>query len=278
MNQSTTEVASGERFAFGKNWMRFFAVLNETRIQIAENSLKNMLGVTDLRGKRVLDIGSGSGLFSLAARRLGAEVYSFDYDPDSVACTSELKRRYFLNDPLWTVEDGSVLDRNYLAKLGTFDIVYSWGVLHHTGAMWEAFANVTPLVAANGKLFISIYNDQGLQSRIWHLIKHIYNSSPHFLRPFFACMVMLPREFVMLALSTAKGRPLAYFSHIANYSNNSARGMSYYHDMVDWVGGYPFEVAKPEDVFNFFTQHGFHLIKLKTCGGGLGCNEFVFGI
>lgn len=139
----STEIAKGQRFKFGANWKGFLAVLNEERIVLAEQSLRNMLDM-DLKGKRFLDVGSGSGLFSLAARRLGAIVHSFDYDPQSVACTEELRHRYFPSDDGWTVEQGSALDTQYLAHLGQWDIVYSWGVLHHTGAMWRALANIAP--------------------------------------------------------------------------------------------------------------------------------------
>ncbi|MCZ7622150.1 MAG: class I SAM-dependent methyltransferase [Candidatus Kuenenia sp.] len=146
MDDHSMEIKKGERFEFGKNWRHFFACINEDRILEAKRSLKIMLNVEDLEGKSFLDIGSGSGLFSLAARRLGAHVHSFDYDPQSVACTHELKRRYFPNDSNWTIGEGSALDTNYLSSLGTFDVVYSWGVLHHTGAMWEALGNVASLV------------------------------------------------------------------------------------------------------------------------------------
>src|SRR5947209_7772779 len=132
------EVTQGKRFTFGKNWANFLASLNDQRIKVAEESLQTMLGMKHLEGKRFLDIGCGSGLFSLAARRLGAEVYSFDFDPESVSCTNTLKSRFFPKPSGWTIEEGSALDNSYLASLGKFDVVYSWGVLHHTGAMWQA--------------------------------------------------------------------------------------------------------------------------------------------
>jgi 2-polyprenyl-6-hydroxyphenyl methylase/3-demethylubiquinone-9 3-methyltransferase len=272
-----TELLSGERFAFGSNWANFLRVLNDARIAEAEQSLRRMLNVDHLHGKRVLDIGSGSGLFSLAARRLGATVHSFDYDPESVACTTELRRR---NDPIddgWVVESGSVLDAEYLRTLGTWDVVYSWGVLHHTGAMWEALNNVSQLVAPEGLLFISIYNDQQGLSVWWRWLKRTYNRLPRLLRTPYALAVLGPHEVMRFLRTTARSRdPRVYFVGISQYAARSKRGMSYWHDLIDWIGGYPFEVATPEAIFDFCAARGFEMVKLKTCGGGLGCNEFVF--
>src|SRR5947199_2167028 len=138
MKTQTQEIRTGRRFAFGANWRRFLAAISDERIQEAEKSLKSMLEVERLDGKTFLDAGSGSGLFSLAARRLGASVHSFDYDPQSVACTEELRRRYAPADDNWVVEQGSALDADYLKSLGEFDVVYALGVLHATAAMLRA--------------------------------------------------------------------------------------------------------------------------------------------
>jgi len=274
MGQHSAEVNAGERFEFGKNWSRFLALLDERRIKEAEDSLKRMLEVETLEGKSFVDVGSGSGLFSLAARRLGAKVHSLDYDPNSVACTAELKRRYFPNDLSWRVEEGSALDRKYLASLGTFDVVYSWGVLHHTGKMWQALDNVQLLVAPAGKLFIAIYNDTGSQSSRWKAIKRTYNRLPRPLKTPFTVMVMAPAELKAIARSILTLSPGSYIRSWVQY--DLSRGMNRWYDMVDWVGGYPYEVATPDQIFEFHKARGFVLQKLLCGGVGLGCNEFVF--
>jgi len=268
---ANAEIREGTRFAFGKNWSRFLSVLDEERICEAERSLAQMVGAPGLKGGNFLDVGCGSGLFSLAARRLGARVHSFDYDPQSVACACELRRRFLFDDAAWKIEEGSVLVPDYLKSLGTFDIVYSWGVLHHTGAMWKALGNVVPLVAEGGRLLIAIYNDQGRASRIWLRIKRCYNALPRGMKIF----VLWPCLIRLWGPTTLKDfLRLKPFYTWRNY--RGLRGMSPWRDVVDWVGGYPFEVAKPEEIFDFFRVHGFTLTKLKTCGGGLGCNEFGF--
>ena len=273
MSTHAIEIAHGERFEFGKNWSRFLNVLDDARIARAEESLEQMLEVADLEGRSFLDIGSGSGLFSLAARRLGARVHSFDYDPHSVACTKELRRRYFNNDSDWLIEEGSALDADYLKSLGTFDVVYSWGVLHHTGDMWQALDNAQLPVKAGGKLFIAIYNDQGSKSARWKWAKKTYNDLPPFLKTPFAIAAMAPEETKAILRSLLSLRPRDYLHSWTSYDQN--RGMSRWRDIIDWVGGYPFEVAKPDEIFNFYRGRGFQLTRM-TCTRGLGCNEFVF--
>ena len=267
MATHAVEIAQGERFQFGENWRRFLADLDDKRIAAAENSLRNMLEVEDLKGRTFLDIGSGSGLFSLAARRLGARVHSFDYDPQSVACTRELRRRYFEDDPDWRIEEGSALDPQYLESLGKFDVVYSWGVLHHTGSMWRALANAVIPVREGGLLFIALYNDQGGISRRWAAIKKAYVRHRILRWPIVAwSFAWLFGASFLKAL--VRGKPLSVFK-------KPERGMSVWHDLIDWVGGYPFEVASPGEVFEFYKTRGFNLTRLVTTHS-LGCNEFVF--
>jgi 2-polyprenyl-3-methyl-5-hydroxy-6-metoxy-1,4-benzoquinol methylase len=272
--EHAAEVSRGERFEFGENWARFLRVLSEERIAAAERALQRMLGQTRLDGLSFLDIGSGSGLSSLAARRLGARVHSFDYDPRSVASTTELRRRYYSGDPQWTVARGSALDPDYLRSLGSFDVVYSWGVLHHTGRMWEALENAIVPVAPGGRLFIAIYNDTGSQARRWRSIKRTYNRLPRAARAPFAVVVSLPEEGKAFARALARLRPGEYLRSWTDYRRR--RGMSRWHDIVDWVGGYPYEFATPDEIFDFYRERGFTLDKMQVGGVGLGCNEFVF--
>lgn len=274
MSSHALEMKSGERFGFGENWSRFLELLDEGRIARAEESLKDMLGAEDLAGRSFLDIGSGSGLFSLAARRLGARVHSFDYDPQSVACTRELRRRFFPEDTSWSVEEASALDEAYVRSLGSFDVVYSWGVLHHTGEMWRALANAALPVADGGRLFIAIYNDTGSQAARWKWIKRKYNELPRALRFPFTLAVIAPSEAKDLLRSVLTGRPGEYVKSWTRYDEK--RGMSRWRDIVDWVGGYPYEVATPEEIFDFYRERGFALARLKAGRIGLGCNEFVF--
>jgi SAM-dependent methyltransferase len=270
---SSQHIASNDvRFAFGKNWASFLAELDEPRILEAEKSLQWLLGRARLDGVRFLDIGSGSGLSSLAARRLGAAVRSFDYDRQCVECTKALRDRFFPGDANWLIEQGSILDRNYVAQLGRFDIVYSWGVLHHTGAMLKAIKNASQLVAGEGVFAFALYRKTPL-CWLWTIEKRWYcRASPRKQRIARGLYVLLMRfAFAVVGRN--------FHSYVSNYRGN--RGMDYFHDVHDWLGGYPYESITSTQVAQELTNLGFaHVrgnVKLHSISlFGSGCDEYVY--
>lgn len=271
-NLPRSEQDAATRFSFGENWIAFLEHLDDERIAEAEQSVQALTGLTRLDGRSFIDIGSGSGLFSLAARRLGAKVFSFDYDPNSVAGTTMLRDRFFPGDELWQVERGSILDKAYVGRLGHFDIVYSWGVLHHTGAMNDAIANAASLVKPNGMFVVALYRKTRLCG-FWAMEKRWYaDTSP-------AAQGRARALFVGLFKLGLRVKGRDYSAYVSNYK--SKRGMSFIHDVNDWMGGYPYESITPADATAMMSRLGFEPVRSITqpySWGvfGSGCDEFVF--
>jgi SAM-dependent methyltransferase len=253
-------------FEFGQNWKRFAAGhLTRERIEIAKRCLLELLELSDLKGKSFLDIGSGSGLSSLAAFELGARcVTSFDLDPLSVETTEMLRQRVG-NPGHWSVMRGSILDESFLASLKKADIVYSWGVLHHTGKMWKAIENAASLVDFDGILFIAIYTTTD-RSPYWIKTKQVYNKASPFRK-----RVMETRHILgLLGRRLVRGNsPLSF---IREY--HKSRGMAFMTDVRDWLGGWPYEDAKIEEVLHFCrTRINLELVNIRT---GEANTEYVF--
>lgn len=258
------------RYGFGKNWKSYLKTLTPEHIQMSRKAICERTGISNFSGLRILDIGSGSGLSSLAFLQMGAEVIAYDYDQDSVECTDTLLKSMAPPDSKWKVMQGSVLDHAFMQRLGNFDVVYSWGVLHHTGSMWQAMELAAAAVDDKGILFIALYNDQGFRSKIWKIVKQIYCAGP--IGRLLIKTIFFPIFFFHSVIQDIKSCH-APLTRIRNYYQN--RGMSIIHDWNDWLGGYPFEVASKSEVIMWAHLKNLELIEMKTTHG-LGCNEFIF--
>ena len=260
------------RFRFGDNWLDFARGLGADQVAKAESSLRRLLQRDSLAGLSFLDIGSGSGLFSLAARRLGARVHSFDFDADSVACTARLRDLHFAGEREWTVEQGSILEADYVRSLGTFDVVYAWGVLHHTGALHSALGAAARLVAPGGLFAFALYH-RTVMCGLWRWEKRWYSAaSPQAQRRARAVYVASLRTRLLLA-----GRD--FRAYVADYQ--SARGMDFMHDVHDWMGGYPYESILAPEVEALMRRLGFARVRatdtpLTTGLFGSGCDEYLY--
>jgi len=277
--KADVQTLDDDHFAFGKNWQSFVSDhLNQERIDEAKKSMVEFCDANALiTGRTFIDVGCGSGLFSLSAYQLGASsVVSFDLDPHSVGCCKYLKEKEG-NSSHWQIKQGSILDNDFVSNLGEYDFVYSWGVLHHTGNMWKAIENASKLVAPKGSFCIAIYNKAdawGLYpdgrfgpSRIWVTEKKLYSRLPSFLQGFIDYSVM--SVLVVLYILTLNNPIKKIRSH------KQLRGMSWRVDIKDWLGGYPYEYASVDEIFNFVKSLGFSLENLK-CNSGLMNNEYLF--
>lgn len=250
------------RFPFGRNWRRYLDALTPERIAIAERSLREVCGSDTLADSTFIDVGCGSGLFSLAARRMGARVVSFDYDSVSVACTRQLRARHAphdTDDSGWKVMRGDVLDGPFVASLGQAETVYAFGVLHHTGALWAALDAAISLVKEGGILYVALYKDRGFHSRSWLKVKRAFNSSRWAATSLAA--VYLPCAAALTCLRSLRRRENMF----ASYTKDN-RGMHWFYDRIDWLGGYPFEVAAADDVIRFCRKRGLSAVAFKSIG------------
>jgi 2-polyprenyl-6-hydroxyphenyl methylase/3-demethylubiquinone-9 3-methyltransferase len=263
--------ADAMRFEFGKNWHRFVRHnLTQQRCDTAKAHILDFIGRDSLAGLDFLDVGCGSGLHSLAAYQAGAgRVHSFDYDPNSVAATN-LARASAGNPHNWTAERGDALDEAYLDKLGKWNLVYSWGVLHHTGDVWQAVRNAQRLVADGGLFYLALYSadvETAERQKFWLEAKQDYNRSGRWGRLYW--------EWWYIWTQYMNRRIWEFPSFLRRVAvHRLVRGMNLFADLRDWLGGWPMEYTRDQDVVDLLEQEcGFHLINVST---GEACSEFLF--
>lgn len=260
---------TNDRFAFGKNWQSFAAIADEESISEAQRGLIKLFPNGEISGARVLDVGCGSGLSMAAALRLGASyVHGVDIDPNSIKAARELLSRFDVVKR-WSAESADLLD----LPPQSYDIVYSWGVLHHTGAMWRALERVMTFVRPGGLLAVAIYR-KSPACAFWQKEKRLYSNAPAPIRLFIRSLY----KTAYLSAIAASGR--SPFGYVFNYHHRT-RGMSFHHDIHDWLGGYPYESASPEEIVGFVSEHGFSVERsfqrAAAAKGFFGshCDEYV---
>lgn len=249
-------------FNFGKNWQRFSeSSLDNHKLEMALNSLEQLIGREEIKDSTFLDIGCGSGIFAIVASLVEAKkVIGIDISKESITASINNKKKFASQNAIDFFHK-SVFDDDIL-QMGKFDIVYSWGVLHHTGNMWKAINVASKLVAPNSLFVIAIYNKHW-SSGTWKVIKWFYNVMPKFIRWFmiwFFYLIIVVAKLIVTHRNPFKKR----------------RGMSFYYDVIDWVGGYPYEYASKEEIINYLEKTGFECIKFVKPAVPTGCNEFAF--
>jgi predicted RNA methylase len=258
-------------FAFGKNWASYAVGIGEIQIEEAKKGLLKLIPAEDLKDRSFLDIGCGSGLHALAAARLGAgRILAIDIDPDCVATSRSLLLKNNISIQC-EVKTLSVFDLN-AEREGTFDIVYSWGVLHHTGAMWEAVGKSASMVSSDGLLALALYRRTRADA-FWKVEKRLYSHAPELLQ-------RLIRAAYFAAFKLSIAAPGKNFrDYLENHT--ASRGMDFYHDVHDWLGGYPYETALASEVERKLVGLGFQAERIfaKPLQIGIftsGCNEYVY--
>lgn len=258
----------GSHFAFGQNWASYAELIGEEQLAEADRGLVRLLGADGVRGRTFLDIGSGSGLHAVAAARLGASrILAVDIDPASVETTRAVLRRHGRGVSA-EASELSVFDLDPRIN-GTFDVVYSWGVLHHTGAMHDAIRTAAGLVAPGGVFAFALYRKTRLCG-FWRREKRWYAAATP------RAQQAARSVYIGLMRLHLRGR---FQDHVANYK--SGRGMDYYHDVHDWLGGYPYESSSADEVDALMRSLGFEhensfTLPLSLGVFGSGCEEYVY--
>lgn len=258
------------RFEFGKNWQDFIdRHYSQELVDVSKRHILEFLKHRDLAGLRVLDIGCGSGLHSMAMFQAGAaSIDSFDYDPASVAATQMLHRK--AGAPArWTIQQASVLDDAFMASLPTYDLVYSWGVLHHTGEVWKAIDLAASRVVPGGLFYIALYSadvQKDPSPEFWLEVKQRYVNSGWVTRRrmdwWYVWRFMMHRNPARIPVVLKRMR-----------DHSKTRGMKMFTDIRDWLGGWPMEFVWDAEAVTFVENRGFRLKEIAT---GQANTEFLF--
>jgi 2-polyprenyl-6-hydroxyphenyl methylase/3-demethylubiquinone-9 3-methyltransferase len=233
-------------FSFGFNWESYVdMIMNEDIIERHKKDLDSIYKSfnLDIRGLDVIDIGSGSGLSSVCFERLGAKsITSLDIDKHSYNATLLTKNKFGNGSSKWDVINKSVLD----GIENKYDLVYSWGVLHHTGNMFQAINIASNAVRDGGYFHVALYIDG----------------------PTYLTHLKTKQKFASLDRDEKIDYLLNYLGGSGNdWFIPDNRGMMKFHDALDWLGGLPYEVCNPNDLFNMLNKFEVSYFRNSSEGG-----------
>lgn len=266
---TSTNNTDNARFEFGQNWADFSNDINDETLELAIEGLKKLLPKDfDPNGKSFLDIGSGSGLHAIAAAKIGfSKILCTDYDINSTNTTKRNAEKFDVAGVIEAFQDDILNSKLNEKSKEKFDIVYSWGVLHHTGNMWKAITNASKFVKDDGHFIIAIYTKTKF-CNMWKIIKRTYCNAPKFVQKVMGYKYHFIRSF----------RQILNGELFKKYEDN--RGMNRYYDSIDWLGGYPYESASSDEIISFLEKDFLIQDSFSTTPGlgllGTGCAEYTF--
>jgi len=254
-------------FDFGENWVAYSReALTKEKVESARIDFKQLYSGISFEGKRFLDIGFGQGLALLFAKEMGAIVTGCDINHKCKESLEITKQVVGYKGEITTII-GSILSKETMNALrgdcnNKFDIVHSWGVLHHTGSMYKSLKDVTTLVENDGYIVLAIYN-RHWSSPLWRFIKFVYCYMPQMVQKLLIAgltPIIVASKFIVTGKNPLKCK----------------RGMSFFHDVTDWIGGYPYEYASSEEICSIMRSKGFTCVRTVLAEVPTGCNQFVF--
>jgi len=107
------------------------------------------LAPANLAGKKALDVGCGQGRWAYGLKKIGCDVLGIDTSPSAI----ELARKWGLNAKVM-----NLFEISNAGLAGQFDLVWCWGVIHHTADPERAFRSVVDAARRGGLIHCYVYS------------------------------------------------------------------------------------------------------------------------
>tara|TARA_B100001063_G_C16709692_1_gene527317 strand:+ start:122 stop:1153 length:1032 start_codon:yes stop_codon:yes gene_type:complete len=145
---------------YGKLWKERFLDFSLDQTKFLKKLLNKLdFDIKKIKGKKILDMGCGSGRFTSAFAKLGAKkVYGVDLGSDGISVAKKLTKKFNIKNA--TFKNASVLNMPF--KNNYFDFVFCKGVLHHTGNLKRGLDEFIRMIKINGYGYLYLYGRGGI--------------------------------------------------------------------------------------------------------------------